>query len=70
MAPPIWRCVITGWCDVREMLRTNPQVVTEQWLCETLDPILLALQELHNEKCPSPDIAPTIFWCCRTGGQS
>lgn len=43
---------------LREMLRTNPQVVTEQWLCETLDPILLALQELHNERCYHRDIAP------------
>ena len=43
---------------LREMLRTNPQVVTEQWLCETLDPILLSLQELHNEKCYHRDIAP------------
>ena len=43
---------------LREMLRTNPQVVTEQWLCETLDPILLALQELHQEKCYHRDIAP------------
>ena len=43
---------------LREMLRTNPQIVTEQWLCETLDPILLALQELHHEKCYHRDIAP------------
>ena len=43
---------------LREMLRSNPQTVTEQWLCETLDPILLALQELHNEKCYHRDIAP------------
>ena len=43
---------------LREMLRTNPQVVTEQWLCETLDPILVALQELHQEKCYHRDIAP------------
>ena len=43
---------------LREMLRTNPQIVTEQWLCETLDPILLALQELHNERCYHRDIAP------------
>ena len=43
---------------LREMLRTNPQVVTEQWLCETLDPILVALQELHSEKCYHRDIAP------------
>ncbi len=43
---------------LREMLRSNPQIVTEQWLCETLDPILLALQELHHEKCYHRDIAP------------
>ena len=43
---------------LREMLRSNPQVVTEQWLCETLDPILVALQELHQEKCYHRDIAP------------
>lgn len=43
---------------LREMVRTNPEVVTEQWLCETLDPILLALQELHNEKCYHRDVAP------------
>ena len=43
---------------LREMLRTNPQLVTEQWLCETLDPILVALQELHQEKCYHRDIAP------------
>jgi serine/threonine protein kinase len=43
---------------LREMLRTNPQVATEQWLCETLDPILLALNELHLEECFHRDIAP------------
>jgi serine/threonine protein kinase len=43
---------------LREMLRTNPQVATEQWLCETLDPILLALNELHMEECFHRDIAP------------
>ena len=43
---------------LRELLRTNPQIVTELWLCETLDPILLALQELHNERCYHRDIAP------------
>lgn len=43
---------------LREMVRTNPEIVSEQWLCETLDPILLALQELHNEKCYHRDIAP------------
>lgn len=43
---------------LREMLRSNPQVVTDQWLCETLDPILLALQELHHEKCYHRDVAP------------
>jgi serine/threonine protein kinase len=43
---------------LREVLRTNPQVATEQWLCETLDPILLALSELHREECFHRDIAP------------
>ncbi len=43
---------------MREMLRTAPDAVTEQWLCETLDPILLALKELHTEKCYHRDIAP------------
>jgi serine/threonine protein kinase len=43
---------------MREMLRTAPNVVTEQWLCETLDPILLALKELHGERCYHRDIAP------------
>ncbi len=43
---------------LREMLRTTPQIVSEQWLCETLDPILLALKELHNERCYHRDIAP------------
>lgn len=43
---------------LREVLRTTPQVVTEQWLCETLDPVLLALQELHNERCYHRDVAP------------
>ncbi len=43
---------------LREMLRTNPQVATEQWLCETLDHILVALNELHIEECFHRDIAP------------
>ncbi len=43
---------------LREVMRTNPQIVTEQWLCETLDPILLALRELHHESCYHRDIAP------------
>ncbi len=43
---------------LRQLLRTTPQIVTEQWLCETLDPILLALRELHLEKCYHRDIAP------------
>ncbi len=43
---------------LRELLRTTPQIVTEQWLCETLDPLLLALKVLHNEKCYHRDIAP------------
>ncbi len=43
---------------LRQLLRTTPQIVTEQWLCETLDPILLALRELHLERCYHRDIAP------------
>lgn len=43
---------------LREALRTSPELITEQWLCETLDPILLALKELHDEKCYHRDIAP------------
>ena len=43
---------------LRELLRTSPELVTEQWLCQTLDPILLALFELHSEKCYHRDIAP------------
>ncbi len=43
---------------LRELLRTSPELVTEQWLCQTLDPILLALSELHSEKCYHRDIAP------------
>ncbi|MBL8310052.1 MAG: protein kinase [Burkholderiales bacterium] len=43
---------------LREVLRTTPHVVSEQWLCETLDPVLLALQELHNERCYHRDVAP------------
>jgi non-specific serine/threonine protein kinase len=43
---------------LRELLRTTPQIVTEQWLCETLDPLLLALKVLHLEKCYHRDIAP------------
>ena len=43
---------------LREMLRSSRQQITEQWLCETLDPILMALKELHNERCFHRDIAP------------
>jgi serine/threonine protein kinase len=43
---------------LRETLRSSRQQITEQWLCETLDPILLALKELHNERCFHRDIAP------------
>ena len=43
---------------LRDTLRANPQAATEQWLCETLDPILLALNELHREECFHRDIAP------------
>jgi non-specific serine/threonine protein kinase len=43
---------------LRETLRSSREMITEQWLCETLDPILLALKELHNERCFHRDIAP------------
>ncbi len=43
---------------LRESLRSSRHLITEQWLCETLDPVLLALKELHNEKCFHRDIAP------------
>ncbi|MBK9443508.1 MAG: serine/threonine protein kinase [Comamonadaceae bacterium] len=43
---------------LREALRSSRHLITEQWLCETLDPVLLALRELHNEKCFHRDIAP------------
>ncbi len=43
---------------LRETLRSSRDMITEQWLCETLDPILLALKELHNERCFHRDIAP------------
>ena len=43
---------------LRETLRSSREMITEQWLCETLDPILLALRELHNERCFHRDIAP------------
>lgn len=43
---------------LRETLRSSREMITEKWLCETLDPILLALKELHNERCFHRDIAP------------
>jgi non-specific serine/threonine protein kinase len=43
---------------LRETLRSSREMITEQWLCETLDPIMLALKELHNERCFHRDIAP------------
>jgi len=43
---------------LRESLRSSRNLITEQWLCETLDPVLLALRELHKEKCYHRDIAP------------
>lgn len=43
---------------LREMLRTNPEIVDEAWLCETLDPVLLALRELHLQSCYHRDVAP------------
>jgi len=43
---------------LRETIRSTPEVITEEWLCQTLDPILLALRELHAEHCYHRDIAP------------
>lgn len=43
---------------LRELLRANPGIVDEAWLCETLDPVLLALRELHLESCYHRDVAP------------
>ncbi|MCX8099155.1 MAG: protein kinase [Casimicrobiaceae bacterium] len=43
---------------LREMIRSHPEVITEEWLRQTLDPILLALRELHAEQCYHRDVAP------------
>ncbi len=43
---------------LRETIRSNPDIISEEWLCQTLDPILLALRELHAENCYHRDIAP------------
>ncbi|MFN3629615.1 MAG: serine/threonine protein kinase [Casimicrobiaceae bacterium] len=43
---------------LRETIRTTPEAITEDWLRQTLDPILLALTELHQEHCFHRDIAP------------
>ncbi len=43
---------------LRDTIRNDPQTITEDWLCQTLDPILLALRELHAEQCFHRDIAP------------
>jgi hypothetical protein len=43
---------------LRETIRNDPNTITEEWLCQTLDPILLALRELHAEQCFHRDIAP------------
>lgn len=43
---------------LRETIRSTPEVITEDWLRQTLDPILLALTELHQEHCFHRDIAP------------
>ncbi len=39
-------------------LHATPQVATEAWLRRTLDPVLLALSELHDQQCYHRDIAP------------
>ena len=43
---------------MRDILHSTPHIATEKWLCETLDPILLALKELHSERCFHRDVAP------------
>jgi serine/threonine protein kinase len=43
---------------LRDTIRNDPNTITEEWLCQTLDPILLALRELHAEQCFHRDIAP------------
>jgi hypothetical protein len=43
---------------LREMLRTNPQVVTEQWLCETLDPDPARAAGAAQRKVLSPRYRP------------
>ncbi len=44
--------------SLREVVRSTPEAVTEEWLRESLDPILLALAVLHREKCYHRDVAP------------
>lgn len=44
--------------SLREIVRATPEVVTEDWLRESLDPILQALAVLHREKCYHRDVAP------------
>ena len=39
-------------------LRSTPQLATEAWLRQMLDPILLALAKLHTQQCYHRDIAP------------
>lgn len=43
---------------LQAILRSTPQVATEAWLRKTLDPVLLALAELHKQQCYHRDIAP------------
>jgi serine/threonine protein kinase len=42
----------------RAAMQDNAHVANEAWLRETLDPVLLALRELHRQACYHRDIAP------------
>ncbi|MEO7548011.1 MAG: protein kinase [Ramlibacter sp.] len=43
---------------LQALLLSTPQLATEAWLRQTLDPVLLALEELHKQQCYHRDIAP------------
>ncbi len=43
---------------LQAMLQATPQVATEAWLRRTLDPVLLALGELHQQQYYHRDISP------------
>lgn len=43
---------------LQAILSATPQIASEAWLQRTLDPILLALAELHSQRCYHRDVAP------------